>query len=133
MIFMKARSGAIHLALAIVGAAGFGQVVKHLFHRARPDVAGRLIEVSGFSYPSGHSVGASAFYVTLCLLSFQYFRKSHERVTLFMICFGMIFLIGFSRVYLGVHYPSDVFSGICLGAGWALLLQSISSWMDSTN
>ena len=112
-----------HTALVIIGTAASGElanfVMKHLFLRPRPDVVPRLREVSSTSFPSGHAMESAIIYLTLGAMLM---RLSERRVTK-VYCIGMaIFLtllVGVSRVYLGVHYPTDVVAGWMFGFFWA--------------
>jgi undecaprenyl-diphosphatase len=81
-----------------------------------------LIAVSGFSYPSGHSVSTSALYLTIAIIAGRYVQHSGARTAIFLAVSAVLIMVGASRVYLGVHYATDVVSGISLGAAWALLL-----------
>ncbi len=97
--------------------------IKHLISRPRPDVAIRLVEVTdgSFSYPSGHSMCALAFYGFNIYLIFKFVKKTWLRYTLIISQLLLILLIGTSRVYLGVHYPTDVIAGFAAGFVWLAL------------
>lgn len=114
--------GAVHLALASLGTWALTSVPKALVERSRPPEVERLIEVSGFSYPSGHALAAAALYLTIALIVGNRQRSGAWTAVLVAAAAGLVFLVGLSRVYLGVHYPSDVLSGAALGASWALML-----------
>jgi undecaprenyl-diphosphatase len=114
--------GALQLLAASAGAGILTFVTKNIIERIRPAEAQHLIVVSGFSYPSGHSVSASALYLTIAIIAARYVRHSGARAVIFLAVSAVIVMIGASRVYLGVHYATDVVSGLSLGAGWALLL-----------
>jgi membrane-associated phospholipid phosphatase len=117
--------GAKFLVLGALGAGLGTSVVKNFFGRVRPDPASRLIEAAGFSYPSGHSFGATSFYLILALLVCRHVYSTHGRIAIVTLALTLIGLVGFSRMYLGVHYPTDVASGFCLGAAWALCLAAL--------
>jgi membrane-associated phospholipid phosphatase len=122
LLTLKNYLAAIYLTLASIG-AGIGTIlIKDILGRERPTVIPKLVEISGLSYPSGHSFGASAFYFSLAVILASYLKHLHVRVGLFVFASLFIGLIGISRLYLGVHYPSDVLSGIFLGMSWSLLL-----------
>ena len=90
---------------------------KVMFHRGRPDIL-RLVTASGYSFPSGHSMIGLAFYG---LLLYLLFRSVSSKVKKFWITFGfvgLIIAIGVSRIYLGVHYASDVLAGFSFGIAW---------------
>jgi undecaprenyl-diphosphatase len=122
LLVLRDRMGALQLLAASAGAGILTFVTKNVIERIRPAEAERLIVVSGFSYPSGHSVSASALYLTIAIIAGRYIRHSGARAAIFLAVSTVIVMIGASRVYLGVHYATDVVSGLSLGAGWALLL-----------
>jgi undecaprenyl-diphosphatase len=122
LVRMRDVRGALQLVSAVFGAGLWTLTTKHWFARARPDPVQRLIEVQGYSFPSGHSAGAAALYITLAVVFGRHLRTLKSRSILLAGSMGLAALIGLSRVYLGVHYPSDVISGLAFGTGWALLL-----------
>ena len=122
LLVLRDRLGALQLLTASVGAGILTFVTKNLIERIRPVEAQQLIVVSGFSYPSGHSVSTSALYLTIAIIAGRYVQHSGARAAIFLAVSAVLIMIGASRVYLGVHYPTDVVSGISLGAAWALLL-----------
>ncbi len=95
-------------------------LMKSIIGRGRPDAAYRLIEASGMSFPSGHTMMASVIYLTLAILVAK--ANKSVRVKLFVLGVAMTLaaLVGLSRVYLGVHWLSDVVAGWIAGAVWAL-------------
>ena len=110
--------GAIQLAVATSGAELSVEVIKRILRRPRPEIIERLVDVAGFSYPSGHTAAATGFFLTLAVIVGRSLGR-RGRIAVH-ITFGVVIgLIGLSRVYLGVHYPSDVLSGAFLGAVWS--------------
>jgi undecaprenyl-diphosphatase len=125
LLVLRDRLGALQLLAASVGAGVLTLVTKNLIERIRPAEAQQLIAVSGFSYPSGHSVSTSALYVTIAIIAGHYVQHSGARTAIFLAVSAVLIMIGASRVYLGVHYATDVVSGIALGAAWALVLAGL--------
>ena len=123
LIALRRRAAAIQLLLASTGAALLTTIAKHVIERQRPSVVPRLVDVTGFSYPSGHSLASSAIYLTLALVASRELPRA--RRVLHGTGGVVVAAIGLSRIYLGVHFPSDVLSGICLGAGWALVIDAV--------
>lgn len=121
------RRGSAFLAVGSTGAGIGTYAMKHLFTRPRPDAVPRLIEVSGYSYPSGHSLAATSFYLLLMFLAWRHYRTWQARTVTLTCAVVVIGGVCFSRLYLGVHYPSDVASGVLLGAAWVCLLTAYFS------
>jgi len=90
-------------------------IIKHLVERERPSHH-HFVYAGGFSYPSGHSASAFALYITLFIIAWFVFKNIKLRVLIGISCLAMTVLIGYSRIFLGVHYPSDVIGGYLLAA-----------------
>lgn len=121
--------GALHLVLALLGSTWMIFALKGFFGRPRP-FADRLMDAGGYSYPSGHSMSAVVLYVTLALVGSRHFKGPAYRHMLIALAVVVTFLVAASRVYLGVHWPTDVTSGTALGAGWAVLLAAGFAYVD---
>lgn len=96
--------------------------IKHAISRPRPDLAMRLVEAHSYSYPSGHSMVALAFYGFLIFLAYEKVEHKWVKVLAFIFLPLLIIAIGTSRVYLGVHYPSDVLAGYAAGLFWLVFV-----------
>lgn len=131
-LFLSLRDdfAAWQLLINSLGAGISTGVTKNLVERVRPDDITHLVQVSGFSYPSGHSLVSASLYLTIAILAARYVPTTKSRVLLFGLATAVIFLVGMSRVYLGVHYATDVVSGVFLGVAWALLLAGCFSMME---
>jgi undecaprenyl-diphosphatase len=106
------------LFLAIIGGSAILNVIlKLLFHRERPTLH-RMIEVTGYSFPSGHSMASFAMYGGLTYLLWRHISSTWGRALLVLISVVFIVFIGVSRIYLGVHYPSDVVGGYLASGTW---------------
>lgn len=129
VIFLLAKdpAAAIHLAITATGGFFISTWTKGLISRPRPSIIPQLIHASGFSYPSGHSITSAAIYLTMAILACRHFKSLPARVTLLFLAGIMIALISFSRLYLGVHYPSDTMSGALVGISWALFTAALFS------
>ncbi|KXT75979.1 phosphatase PAP2 family protein [Streptococcus sp. DD12] len=90
--------------------------LKNIYQRPRPSIS-HLVEASGYSFPSGHSLGSMVIFGTLVIVFWQRFGKSIWGKCLVLLFASLIGLIGLSRIYVGVHYPSDVLAGFVLGYG----------------
>jgi undecaprenyl-diphosphatase len=111
---------------AIVGASVLNAFFKFSFHRDRPNVVPHLAEVSNASFPSGHAMIAAATYMTFGALLARTQRSRAVRIYILCLAVALTILIGLSRLYLGVHWPSDVLAGWSFGSAWALLFWIIS-------
>jgi undecaprenyl-diphosphatase len=129
-----AMAGKRHAALAVFIAVVGGQILSSLlklgFHRPRPDLVPHLTHVYTASFPSGHSLMAAVTYLTLGALLASV--QASIRIKVFFLTLAAILtvLIGVSRVYLGVHWPSDVVAGWAVGAAWALLCWLVTRWLQ---
>jgi undecaprenyl-diphosphatase len=125
LLVLRDRMGALQLLAASAGAGILTLVTKNMIERIRPEEVQQLIVVSGFSYPSGHSVSTSALYLTIAIIAGRHVQHSGARAAMFLAVSAILIIVGASRVYLGVHYATDVLSGIALGAAWALVLAGV--------
>lgn len=101
-------------------------LLKELVQRPRPEDINLVVE-TGFSFPSGHSMVAMAFFGLLVWLVWHYER---DRTLQLACCAGfslIILLIGISRIYLGVHYASDVLAGFCISLAWLAMYTSVAA------
>jgi len=119
---LEGKYGAMGLVtMAAAGGGLLNTVMKQLFGRDRPDVVPHLVAVTSPSFPSGHSMLAAIVYLTLGALLARFAARRRTRVYILTVALFAAFLVGASRVYLGVHYPSDVLAGWCAGLVWALV------------
>ena len=117
----KRRLDAAFLATANFGSAIISAAIKATFERQRPpiEIVNSVLEPQSFSFPSGHAMGAMVFYVSICIIGVHLNRP--WRVLVLALALAMVPTMGFTRLYLGVHYPSDVVAGWALGAAWVSL------------
>ncbi len=125
LLVLRDRMGALQLFASSAGAGILTVITKDIMERIRPVEVQQLVVAFGFSYPSGHSVSASALYLTIAIIVSRYLRRPALNFVLFASASAILILVAASRVYLGVHYATDVISGILLGAAWALLLAGL--------
>ena len=114
---LKHRMELILFGSVVIGTPIINQILKQFFHRARPDLH-RLIEIGGYSFPSGHAMNAFAVYGIITFLLWRHIPSRLGRAILILISSGFIFMIGTSRIYLGVHYPSDIIGGYFASGFW---------------
>jgi membrane-associated phospholipid phosphatase len=104
-------------------------LLKDIINRPRPTLE-HLVQVTSSSYPSGHSMSAMAFYGFIFYLILRFKKNDLLKVVFSFLCVLMIILIGLSRIYLGVHYPSDVLGGWVAGLLWITLCIVIFNFLD---
>ncbi|HXM94917.1 MAG TPA: phosphatase PAP2 family protein [Candidatus Dormibacteraeota bacterium] len=114
--YQRYRAAAL-IAITWAGAVGLDVVLKHAFHRARPEPYFGTAP-SSYGFPSGHALGSMCFYGALAAILSAQTRNRRARLGIWTMAAVLIAMIGFSRVYLGVHYPSDVIAGYCAGVVW---------------
>lgn len=103
----------------------FNQVLKFIFQRPRPSI-NRLVQEGGFSFPSGHSMVSAGFYGLLTYLAFKNIENKKIRYVVTSCLIVLILLIGISRIYLGVHYASDVIGAFCISIAYLVLFTHIT-------
>jgi undecaprenyl-diphosphatase len=114
---LKHRLELILFTSAVVGSAILNGVLKQIFHRVRPDLH-RLIDIAGYSFPSGHAMNAFTVYGMITFLLWRHIPIRLGRIILILISMFFILSIGISRIYLGVHYPSDIIGGYLASGFW---------------
>lgn len=130
LVLRRQYGAALFVFVASLGGWLLSDGLKHIFGRVRPDVVPHLMEETSASFPSGHSMVSSVIYLTLGSLLAQIVARRREKIYFVHAAMLLTFLIGVSRVYLGVHYPTDVLAGWSAGTAWALLCWLIAFWLQ---
>ena len=122
MLFLLIKNKKIGLSIIsnIVIITVLNQLLKRILQRPRPTEF-RIVEETGYSFPSGHSMVSMAFYGYLIYLIYRYIKNKYVKWTLITILSILICLIGISRIYLGVHYTSDVLGGFLLSISYLVV------------
>jgi undecaprenyl-diphosphatase len=107
------------VALSVSGGAILSSLIKSYFVRPRPEIVPHLVEVTSPSFPSGHAMNSAIVYLTLAVLLARTQDRRPVQVYLIATAVALTLLIGCTRVFLGVHWPSDVLAGWAVGAAWA--------------
>jgi len=106
------------VALVMLGGSTLNVVLKHFFHRERPVLESPLVTLSSYGFPSGHTMGATLLYGLLALLAWKNLRNRAARLACAVGACFWILLIGFTRIYLGAHYLTDVLGALAAGLFW---------------
>ena len=121
-LFLVRRAATALYVLAVIGGGQvLGSLLKLGVDRPRPELVSHLAAETSLSFPSGHAMLSAVTYLTLALLAGRFVRSRAVRLYLLALGILVTFLVGASRLYLGVHWPSDVLAGWCAGFAWAML------------
>ncbi len=113
---LKWKAESYYVLIAGLGASVLIVSLKLIYQRVRPTIE-HLVFAGGYSFPSGHSMGSMLIYGSLIVIAHQRIKQPFLRLVVQWLLGSLIVLIGLSRIYLGVHYPSDVLAGFILGFG----------------
>lgn len=120
--YLKHRRAALIFTITTLGASLLLTCLKYAFRRARPEPFFDTTLPSSYSFPSGHSLGAFCFYLALAAILNNRIEKLWLKILIWTFAVLLVLLIGISRVYLGVHYPSDVLAGFVVGFIWVVTI-----------
>jgi undecaprenyl-diphosphatase len=126
LLMTRKRGAAILVAVSVAGGTLLSSLLKSGFDRPRPDLVPHAVEVTSASFPSGHAMLATVTYLTLGALLVQVQEQRGVQIYLLAWALLLSLLVGASRIYLGVHWPTDVLAGWCVGAAWALLCAAVA-------
>jgi undecaprenyl-diphosphatase len=125
------RHMALFICLSVLGGLAASTILKDSFHRPRPGLVPYSVYVSGASFPSGHSMMSAVTYLTLGALLARSQERKRVKAYLLLVAMLLTFAVGVTRVYLGVHWPTDVLAGWTAGSVWALLCWLAARWLQS--
>lgn len=130
LIFIKNNYLRLSISINIILITLLNQILKFVIQRPRPTQY-RIVDASGYSFPSGHSMVSMAFYGFLIYLIYRYLKNKYLKTILILILSVVIVLIGISRIYLGVHYTSDVCAGFLLSLSYLIVyIHYIENWLN---
>jgi len=118
------------LVLAVGGGIGTGFLLKEAFRRPRPMLVPHAVRVVTTSFPSAHSMSSAATYLTLGAFLARVQKRRRLKVYLLGLAIFLTLIVGLTRVYLGVHWPTDVLAGWTAGGCWALLCWNVAIWLQ---
>jgi membrane-associated phospholipid phosphatase len=120
LIIIKHYAVAIKIAAVVLTMLGLLSLIKRLVHRHRPD-APLVFDITNYSFPSGHSMMSVALYGLMIIFAAKAIKTPWKKNLVILVLLGVIFCIGLSRLYLRVHYPTDVLAGWSIGVIWLLI------------
>jgi undecaprenyl-diphosphatase len=130
LVLVGKRAAALFVVLAVTGGTLLSHGLKMLFDRPRPDlIPNAPLELTA-SFPSGHAMISAVTYLTLGVLLTRLDAPRRVHAYFLAVAVVMTVMIGISRIYLGVHWPTDVLAGWCLGAAWALFCWLVALWLQ---
>lgn len=112
--------GLAYIATVLAGAGVWPTLLKTYYRRPRPEEIEHLVTVTDFSFPSGHAFGAASVYIALAFYAAKYAKSWRQELFFYLLGGALIAVVGITRIYLGVHYPTDVIAGMAGGAVWGL-------------
>lgn len=130
LLLLHKRAAALLVLVSVGGGGLLSTGLKMLFDRARPDLVPHGDEVISASFPSGHAMQSAVVYLTLGALMTQFVEGRRTKAYLLTWAMVLTLIIGSSRVYLGVHWPTDVLAGWSVGAAWAAFCWMIAEWLQ---
>ena len=130
LVLTKNRRAALLVLVAVLGGMLLSSLLKAGFDRARPDVVMHTTRVYSASFPSGHAMMSAVVYLTLGALLAATQQGTRLKVYILGLSAFLTLIVGVSRVYLGVHWPTDVLAGWALGASWAMACWSVMVWLQ---
>ena len=132
LLILRRRQGALLLVLATSSGAVLSDLLKLGFARPRPDLVPHAVEVHSASFPSGHSMMPAIVYLTLGVLLAQTQASRPVKLYLLSLAVALVVVVGVSRVYLGVHYPTDVVAGWIVGLLWASICWLVAQHFETS-
>lgn len=129
LLLVRKRATALLVAAAVLGGMALSALLKVGFHRPRPELVPHAARVFTASFPSGHATLSAVASITLAAVLARAEPDRRVRAYFVALAVSLTAAVGLSRVYLGLHHPSDVLAGWCLGGAWALLCWAVALWL----
>ena len=130
LLIERKYHAAAFLLVAMVGGSLLSSLLKLGFDRPRPDLVAHGAQVYSASFPSGHALMSAVAYLTLGALLARVQKGRRLKLYFLAVAVALTMLIGVTRVYLGVHWPTDVLAGWCIGSAWALACWLLAMWLQ---
>jgi undecaprenyl-diphosphatase len=130
LLLQGRRRTALAVAITSISGEVINAAMKHVFNRPRPDVVPHLREVFTTSFPSGHAMESAIVYLTLGAMLMRIARRRATKLYVLAVAMLLTIVVGVSRVWLGVHYPTDVIGGWMIGFVWASICWLAAQWFE---
>ena len=131
LVLSGQTGGAVLVFVAVAGGTLLSQVLKDAFVRPRPDIVAHGMDTFTASFPSGHATLSAVTFLTLGALLMRLRARRREKAYIITVAVFLTVAVGMSRLYLGVHWPTDVLAGWTIGAGWALVCWFVTVWLQA--
>ncbi len=130
LLIQRKRLSAFMLVLGLIGGVMLSEGLKAVFERERPPSAFQAVETINASFPSGHALLSTVFYLSLAVMLARAFPRRHVKIYVIAVGVTIAVLVGLTRIYLAAHWATDVFAGWSIGAAWAMALWLVSHAVD---
>ena len=130
LLLQGKRGASLLVLLSVGGGMAISSLLKNQIGRERPDIVPHGDIVFTASFPSGHSLLSAVVFLTLGAMLARFVERKRQKAYVLVVAMTVTLLGGSSRVYLGVHWPTDVLAGWCVGAGWAALCWMVALWLQ---
>ncbi len=121
---------ALFVLLSVAGGTALSYALEESVQRARPDFSAAVAQMQTYSFPSGHAFLSAVTFLTLGALLARVQQRKELKIYVLAVAISLTILVGLSRIYLGVHWPSDVLAGWSAGAAWAILCLLAAEWLQ---
>ncbi|MEO9339563.1 phosphatase PAP2 family protein [Mesorhizobium sp. SB112] len=129
LLIQRKFAASLFIAVAVIGGQLLSSLLKLGVDRPRPDLVPKLMEVHTLSFPSGHAMLSAVIYITLGSQLANLMPDRMSKIYVLSVALLVTVMVGISRIYLGVHWPSDVLAGWCAGLAWAMLCWLIARYL----
>lgn len=130
LLIARRHSTALYILVAVGGGALMSTLLKHGFDRPRPSLVAHGMHAYQSSFPSGHSMMSAVVFLTIGALLARLQEQRQQRFYIMGVAVIVVILVGVSRVYIGVHWPTDVVAGWLAGAAWAMICWLGALWLN---
>jgi len=129
LLLARKPAAALFMLVAVGGGQFLSTGLKLAFERPRPEIVPHAVHVVTASFPSGHAMLSAVTYLTLATLLTRLLPERRVQIYVMALAVFLTFMVGLSRIYLGVHYPTDVVAGWLVGSGWAVACWIVALWL----